>query len=539
MKNKFELLRVCIAGICLIALLAMDARAQDGNLESVSEIDGITNPKTGPTEEPELRQLFLPGPKADLDASRSVHTTISSQGTLNFELLNQLQRGSRFEVELAGEKYQAFVEVSKTQMYGLTVKGILAETPGSFFTISTEGEFAAGAFLLSRGRMFHLSYGGAKGVHYLAESSEPRGRCRLTGVAAAPEDGKRLNDGVQKLAGPRDLRNQANEGIEKSDTPATANATSNSCAAIPPVQFDIAMAYTRAARIRVGATAAIRTECMTAVTMAEETFQNSGLSIQVNLVGLAEVNYNENPTMDQDLEELVDGIGALQQARDLRTNTGADFLALVVSEGEPTTGGVFLGIATCPHFPGLPSRFWFDYSSVNAVRRTASESLNTLMGTLVHEMGHNVGCGHTSGACDPTRPNARGLSTSTFQTIMGDEGPADRISNFSNPNVLYQGNATGTASRNNVSVISRRERVIESSMDSRLNVFVDLGASGSENGSFQNPFDTVLEGVNQTLPNPVADLPELQIRAGTYNESLIITKPMIIKSCGGTATIGN
>ena len=72
----------------------------------------------------------------------------------------------------------------------------------------------------------------------------------------------------------------------------------------------------------------------------------------------------------------------------------------------------------------------------------------------------------------------------------------------------------------------------------RMNVFVDSNASGFQDGSFQNPFDTVLEGVNRTLLNPVTDLPELQIDAGAYDESLVITKPMIIRSCGGTVTIG-
>ena len=75
-------------------------------------------------------------------------------------------------------------------------------------------------------------------------------------------------------------------------------------------------------------------------------------------------------------------------------------------------------------------------------------------------------------------------------------------------------------------------------MRSRLNVFVDFNASGLENGSFSNPFDTVQEGVNQTLPEPVADVPELRIEAGSYDETLLIDKPMTIRSCGGTATIG-
>ena len=493
-------------------------------------------------EETVLNQKLLL-PSTGVNVSRPVHATNLTYGMLNFDLLEQLATGSTFEIELAGKQFEALVVESKTQMYGRTVKGVLTEQPESFFAISTDGIAAAGTFLVPGKRLFQLSYGGEDGLHYVAQPIETKGLCGLD----QGDDAGAVKNAVppvhrgQGFSSNDVFRGQTKRQNKRTDSSESTNLLGG--CAVPPPQFDIAIAYTQAARIRVGSVNAIRTEIMNAVTIAEQTYQNSGLSIEVNLVGLAEINYAENASINQDLINLVNGTGILQQARDLRTDTGADFLALVVSEGQPIpdSNSRILGIATCPNNPNRPPNFWFDNSSINAVRFGANPIYtgNELLITLIHEMGHNVGCNHTEGLCNPTEPTARALSTTDFETIMGNQGAFTRILHYSNPNVQFEGVPTGNGSRNNFAEILSREREVESSMPSRVNVFVDSSASGTQDGSFQNPFDTVLEGVNQTLPAPVADLPELFIGAGFYDESFTITKPMIIRSCGGTASIGN
>ena len=517
-----------------------------------------------PAEKSNDRQLLLPRPDVEMKVSRLM--IVSSSGELNVEMLKGLQPGSSFDVELEGRNYEAVVEVSKKQMYGRTVKGYLAEEEDSFFTISSEGDAAAGVFLLSDSRMLQLSYGGAEGMHFVAESFEPIGRCDQEEVADAIKNGDGLeldgegleldDEGLeldregleldgQKPASRRVLQDQTDEEIKKAGTAAISNSARSSCVA-PPAQFDIAIAYTTAARIRVGGTTAIRTECMTAVAMAEQTFRNSGLSIDVNLVGLEEVAYQESGVISTDLNVLITGLvfnqGALVRARAFRSETEADFVALVISSGESTPTRTQLGQASCPNFTGSAQLDDVN-ASVNAVRLNATTSTsNRLIEVLVHEMGHNIGCNHTEGLCNPEAPNARGLHFSNRRgTIM--DNTDTRIGNvlqFSNLTTsLVAGENAGTSTRNNAAQILADRNRVENMRLSRFRVFVDSNASGTETGSFQDPFDTVVEGVNQTLPDPDADIPELQIRAGNYSETLTITKPMIIRSCGGTATIGN
>ena len=498
-----------------------------------------------PAEKSNDRQLLLPRPDVEMKVSRLM--IVSSSGELNVEMLKGLQPGSSFDVELEGRNYEAVVEVSKKQMYGRTVKGYLAEEEDSFFTISSEGDAAAGVFLLSDTRMLQLSYGGAEGMHFVAESFEPKWRCGQEQVADAIEDGDGLEldrDGLelggQKSASPRDLQDQANEEIEKAGTTANSNSARSNCVA-PPAQFDIAIIYTTEARRRVGSTAAIRTDCMTAVAMAEQTFRNSGLSIDVNLVGLEENAYQESGSLWTDLTTLSAGLQVaedpLARAAAFRSETGADFMALVVSSGD----GVFDGFATCPN--SNPGFFVFDNlnASVNAVRSNRGTTSNTLIEILVHELGHNIGCNHTEGLCNPEAPNARGLHFSNRRgTIM--DNTDTRISNvlqFSNLTTsLVDGENAGTSTRNNAAQILAERNRVENTRPSRFSVFVDSSASGTETGSFQDPFNRVVEGVNQTLPNPAADIPVLTIKAGSYSETLTITKPMIVRSCGGTATVG-
>lgn len=62
---------------------------------------------------------------------------------------------------------------------------------------------------------------------------------------------------------------------------------------------------------------------------------------------------------------------------------------------------------------------------------------------------------------------------------------------------------------------------------------VDANATGFEDGSSDHPFNTVIEGVINVPTNG-----SVIIRPGIYPEALVISRPMVLESCGGAATIG-
>ena len=491
MKSILNLGRVWIAGVCLVAVIAMDVRAQD--------------------------QLLLPAPDTKLSVNIPVHSKNIAYATFNFDLLEQMTSGDKFEIELGKKPYTGVVKISKTQKYGCTVNGVLSDTPGSFFAISMVDDAAAGTFIIPGKGMIRLRYGGAEGLHYLYEVvGNKRLRCAVEG---------------RELEEPGDIESDSEPFLEPLESKNDSEDSNQSFAELsgcsaPPTAFDIMLVYTPAARILVGGRSQIEAECANAVAMTEMTYTNSGLSIQCNLVFVAEVAYTENGTFQDHLNRLrnpADGI--LDQILGLANSAGADFIGLVVNDND---AGEPLGIGDC-------------FSSASTAM-----SVNSVFGliesfVLAHEIGHNIGLSHEPNGEEPcsTIPNSFANITASFSTVMAASISFNDPGVYSSPNLVFDGVRTGTSTRNNVAAIASRQDVVEAFRASRINVFVDFGADGSEDGSFQNPFDTVLEGVDQTLPDPLADIPELQIGAGSYDETLLIDKPMVIRSCGGTATIGN
>jgi hypothetical protein len=121
-----------------------------------------------------------------------------------------------------------------------------------------------------------------------------------------------------------------------------------------------------------------------------------------------------------------------------------------------------------------------------------------------------------------------------------------RIGIFSNPNVNFDGEPCGND--NNPCIINEHNaRTVNNTAADRegwrapkCDVWVEALAPVPWFGTFQDPWPTVLIGVAAVYDGTRTPLvqPELHIKAGTYNETMTIDKPMTIRSCGGAATIG-
>ena len=150
---------------------------------------------------------------------------------------------------------------------------------------------------------------------------------------------------------------------------------------------------------------------------------NSGINMRTNFVGFKEYNYN--PTDRNILVDMESSQGGLD-IEEQRSEWGADLAMMIVT-------GPALGQATAP---GI-------YSYTNALGQH----------TLAHEIGHNFGLLHGIDGGTRITPYGggnlfygSGPNPTKYRTIMIGALTRDVMSyRFSNPNVFFDGGATGNA----------------------------------------------------------------------------------------------
>ncbi len=269
------------------------------------------------------------------------------------------------------------------------------------------------------------------------------------------------------------------------------------------------------------------------IDQCNQAYQNSLVSLTARLVRRLEVNYagEGNGDSSTQLGHLTDpGDGVLDGIHADRTNFRADQVILLVNDMD-ACGRAWCGNGSDPE------------NAFGVVQYTCTTY------TFAHEAGHNQGCGHDrdNGGCGFRSYGFgwrfNGNDSVQYRTVMA-YAPGTRIPYFSNPNVTYQGVATGVPigqpnEAHNAMVIMESRRSRETFR--LLDIWVDFSAGFPELGTFTFPFNTVIEGVNAIttfVDTAVLDFSTLYIKAGSRNETLTISKRMRIEACGGVVRIG-
>ena len=428
--------------------------------------------------------------------------------------------GTQFVLDLEpGVSFVSSVErVDRTGERRMTLGGAVLGTPDGTFAFAVYDDAVAMVVRVpSQQRVYRLQFmgGGAYWVSRINEILLPE----CSGALAAPPEP------------PRVLEPDDDDYLPPDGEPGYGEAAGGGCTAGTPI-FDTMVVYTPAARTAAGGHAAIRAEAALAIDETNVAYPNSLITARARLVYCNEVTYTESGDRELDLNRL-SGIldGFMDGVHATRDSVNADLVALFY-----TGGG---GIAWCQA----------DYGGAFSVTNWSSAAAGLVH---AHETGHNLGCAHDrqNVDCGPSYTYGygwrfNGTDGVQYRTVMA-YAPGTRVAHFSNPNVTFQGTATGVPigqvnEAYNAQVINNRDTTIDGFELTRYDIYVNFAYGGFfEFGTYALPYDTVPEGVAAiSVPSTGAvEYPNLYVRTGTTTWTGTISKKMQINACGGTVRIG-
>lgn len=221
--------------------------------------------------------------------------------------------------------------------------------------------------------------------------------------------------------------------------------------------IDVMVVYTPQARINASGQSGIESKIVNAIAKANQAYINSQIDMQINLVHMAETNYTESGSTSTSLQAITStSDGNMDEVHSLRNQYGADQVVLV-SADTSACGTGYLMTNPSTSFAG------YAFSVVHDDSRYACLSNHT----LAHELGHNQGDHHdsdnaTAGAYSYSY-GYRLCQTGGFRTVMSYNcSGGTRVGQFSNPNVTYNGEYTGTSSANNALSMMNTKAIVAS-----------------------------------------------------------------------------
>lgn len=194
----------------------------------------------------------------------------------------------------------------------------------------------------------------------------------------------------------------------------------------------------------------IKNTILTAVEYTNQSFINSQINYQIELVYAGQTNYTESGDIYTDLPNFwTAGDGYMDEVHTLRNKYSADVCVLLIND---TT---YCGLAPV----NVSETYAFCVVSTFSTCATTNYS-------FAHEIGHLLGCGHDPSNDSSSTPFAYGHGyvhpSNTWRTIMA-YGPKSctRLLNWSNPNVTKDGAPMGTvATHNNARVWNERSNTV-------------------------------------------------------------------------------
>ena len=459
---------------------------------------------------PELFQLTGSRPAGTMPLQ-----AISAESVVvDLELMDALVPGMELALDVTpSDTFNGVVEWVEPGVNGtITVSGIIPGTVPGRIILVKEGDVVAGVIRIPSAERFFRVRHDRDGVHTLYEI-DPAFFPPESPPAAACENDPSQEERAQEVSPP----SSGGSPDDRDD---------RSCERPAPV-WDIAVIYSSVARQAMGGNPAIEAECLLAVAVANQAYIDSAIDARMRLVARGEVAYNESGDFYDHLDWLKSNCGGI------RDTYHADFVTMLVDDGQ------YCGLGQC-YSGGSSSRA---YTVCNWGCAAANY-------TLAHEVGHNMGCDHDSanaGGCGgPSWALGwrwNGNSGTQWRSVMA-YSPGTRVGHFSDPNVSYDGQPTGVSigspdEADNAQRIRDVARTVEDYRLTRFDVWVDFAYGGSETGSFDHPYDTLAEGVSAVITGYSApELPSVWLKAGSSDETITISQPVVLRACGGSVTIG-
>ncbi len=384
--------------------------------------------------------------------------------------------------------YSAVIDRLKTNVNGtVMIRGRLKEYPlGAVLISTTHGRSIISIDIPETGVHYRIQSEPENKSHYLLELDRAS-RDELQGAPSLVPDA--VPDTVAD---------------EIADTPAAAGDIAVN-SPLDPVTVDVMIVYTPAAASWADGQGGIENIVAQAMQKAELALDNSQTVLTMRLVYSGQVSYTESGSISTDLTRLKSTTdGYMDNVHTLRDLYGADLVTLFTEEFE--SGGIGYVLSSTSGSPA----YGF---SVCRVQQSHSSY------TMVHEMGHNMGCGHHAEQNYQEGPEIfsysagwrwTGTDDGKYCSVMTyEEGKYfadgidhDRVGYFSNPDIDYQGAATGDAADGDNARTLRETKDVVAAYRATVVVAPPTALIGTAQTMLDTPVAITLYADDDGLPNP-------------------------------------